>query len=84
MNIITHEKAYSLFPRGSFEERRSLMISTEGSKQDAARAKYVSRGWTMVERLTEAELALKDKSAFSSAKRYVGDTQCWTIFCTRD
>ena len=30
MNLITHEWAYSLYPHATFEEHRSLVISTEG------------------------------------------------------
>jgi len=78
MNIITHDKAYSFYPKATFEERLSLMISTEGSKQDTARAKYVSRGWGMITSPSLSELS-NPKSPFSPAKRYVGDSQCWTI-----
>lgn len=78
MNIITHDTAYSLYPHGTFEQKRSLIISTEGSKQDAARTKYVARGWKMVKDLTLEE-AMNPKSAFAQGDRYVGDSKCWKI-----
>jgi len=78
MNIITHEKAYALYPKATLEEWRSLMYSTEGLKQDTAREKYRKRGWSMIERLTAEEL--KDPaSAFAPGHRYLGDSKCWTI-----
>lgn len=81
MNLITHEKAYSLYPRGTFKERRSLALYREDSNEEAAkigRDKYVARGWTLVEELTQDEMA-DPTSAFSSGSRFVGDSKCWTI-----
>jgi len=81
MNLISHEKAYSLFPRGTFGERRSLILHREGSggvAAEAARNKYVARGWEMVGELTQDEIA-DPTSAFSAGSRYVGDAKCWTI-----
>ncbi|KAI0029336.1 hypothetical protein K488DRAFT_15199, partial [Vararia minispora EC-137] len=50
MNIITHEKAYSLFPLATFEKREALIIKCqhERERDQIARQKYLSRGWTMV------------------------------------
>ena len=78
MNIITHNNAYSLYPKATLEDRQSLMISTEGSNQDAARDKYIARGWSMIENPLPEELARR-KSPFRPAKRYIGDSRCWTI-----
>ncbi|KAF8961523.1 hypothetical protein BDZ97DRAFT_1733677 [Flammula alnicola] len=78
MNIITHEKAYSLYPKATFEQRRSLIISTEGSNQETARKKYATRGWSMVEQLTHEEYR-HSGSAFAQGGRYVGDSKCWTL-----
>jgi len=78
MNIITHNKAYALYPKATFEERRSLMYSTEGMWQDTARKKYNDRGWSMVERLTVEEFRDR-RSSFAPGNRYVGDSSCWTI-----
>lgn len=78
MNVISHEKAYALYPRATFEERRSLMYSTEGMHQEAARNKYVFRGWTMVEKISYEELRNKT-SAFKPGRRFIGDKDCWTM-----
>jgi len=78
MNVITHNKAYALYPKGTFEERRSLVYSKKGLKQDDARKKYEMRGWSMVKHLTVEEF--KDRtSAFAPGIRYVGDSKCWTV-----
>lgn len=85
MNLITHEKAYSLYPRGTFKERRSLAVYQEKNAEaiykkatKIARDKYVARGWTLVEALTRDEMA-DPTSAFFPGSRYVGDSKCWTI-----
>jgi hypothetical protein len=81
MNLISHEKAYSLYPRGTFKERRALAVYREGTNEEAAkiaRDKYVARGWTLVKALTQDEMA-DPTSAFSPGSRYVGDSKCWTI-----
>lgn len=81
MNLISHEKAYSLYPRGTFNERRSLIFHREGSSEEAAkvaREKYVARGWSMVEGLPQDE-AMDPTLAFSAGSRYIGDSKCWTI-----
>ncbi|PPQ80116.1 hypothetical protein CVT26_012167 [Gymnopilus dilepis] len=78
MNVITHEAAYSLYPYATFEQKRSLIISTEGSKQDSARAKYAERGWEMVGRLSQNEIG-DSSSAFAQGERYLGDSRCWKI-----
>jgi hypothetical protein len=82
MNFITHEKAYSLYPRATFEERRSLVHSSGASwREDAravARTKYAGRGWLIVNRLTQAEIDNRT-SAFAYGRRVVGDQYCWTL-----
>jgi hypothetical protein len=81
MNLITHEKAYSLYPQGTFKERRSLAVYRDGTHEESAkiaREKYVARGWSLVEALTQDEIA-DPASAFFSGGRYVGDSKCWTI-----
>lgn len=81
MNLISHEKAYSLYPRGTFKERRSLAVYRDGTNEEAAkiaRDKYVARGWTLVGALTRDEME-DPTSTFSAGGRYVGDSKCWTI-----
>lgn len=81
MNFITHEKAYSLYPRPTFEERRSLHSSDGSWRKDSqavARTKYAARGWVIVNRLTQAEIDNRT-SAFAYGRRVVGDQYCWTM-----
>jgi len=78
MNLITHERAYSLYPHATFEERRSLVISTEGSKQESARKKYEERGWVMVKN-GQDEDTRNVASDFTQCRRYIGDSRCWTV-----
>ncbi|KAF8961522.1 hypothetical protein BDZ97DRAFT_1828663 [Flammula alnicola] len=77
MNIITHDKAYSLFPRGTFEERRSLIYIAD-NRCAAARAKYASRGWAQSRDITRDEFD-DPRSAFSRGDRFPGDSKCWTM-----
>jgi hypothetical protein len=81
MNFITHEKAYSLYPRATFEERRSLHSSHASWRKDSqtvARTKYARRGWLVVDRLTQSEIDNRT-SAFAYGRRAVGDQYCWTM-----
>ncbi|KIM40832.1 hypothetical protein M413DRAFT_40033, partial [Hebeloma cylindrosporum] len=47
MNIITHDKAYSVFPRATFEERRSLVHVKD--TDSTALTKYEERGWQLIQ-----------------------------------
>lgn len=78
MNIISHSTAYALYPHATFELRRSLICATEGSKQDDARKKYLSRGWTMEPSLDPWE-AFDRCSDFRGGNRWIGDKACWTM-----
>ncbi|KAJ7177566.1 hypothetical protein C8R43DRAFT_872504 [Mycena crocata] len=75
MNILTHELAYALFPRSTFETMEALIIETAGLGQTLGRAKYVARGWQMI-----ADGSLSDKSELAIRQvRHVGDTFTWTL-----
>ncbi|KAF8194110.1 hypothetical protein BJ912DRAFT_959383 [Pholiota molesta] len=81
MNIITHNTAYSFFPRGTFAERRALScisVSDETMANTIAQNKYRSRGWTIDQHITRDEFD-DPTFAFARGLRYVGDAQCWTI-----
>ena len=81
MNLISHEKAYSLYPRATFKERRSFAFQREGLSEETAqvaREKYIARGWNMIQSLTRDEI-MGPFSAFSAGGRYIGDSKCWTI-----
>ena len=78
MNLITHNKAYSLYPRPTFEERRSLVHHANTVERERALKKYEDRGWAIIKKITQEES--KDRtSAFYSGLRSVGDKKCWTL-----
>ncbi|EPQ54924.1 hypothetical protein GLOTRDRAFT_25227, partial [Gloeophyllum trabeum ATCC 11539] len=78
MNVISFEKAYSLYPRATFEERRSLIIPCSGPSQTPALEKYDARGWHILPGTPESE-QLDDHSAFCSIERWIGDKYTWVI-----
>lgn len=54
MNIITHNKVYSFFPRATFEDRRSLKDIPRDFKPTTLKplAKCKARGWKIVDQIT--------------------------------
>jgi hypothetical protein len=82
MNLITYDKAYSIFPRETFEDRRSLMFGSDNDEDSAveSRVKYEERGWTFVEgRQLQALQARVRYSPFAQGIRRLGDSKCWSI-----
>lgn len=84
MNLITYDGAYSLYPRSTFEDRESLIMSRNplrsSQSRDDARLKYMRRGWKMVYGSREL-LESQDKTSlgFSGITRHIGDSYTWTI-----
>ncbi len=77
MNVVAYDKAYSFFPKATFEERRSLRRYREGDpNRDLAMQKYTRRGWSMIGPSTTQSQPL---DAFPVGERYVGDCACWTV-----
>jgi len=78
MNFITHDKAYSLYPRATFEQHRSLVFLRGTPARDKALAKYTERGWSALNSITEPDF-YDLNSAFVRGPRFVGDSKTWTI-----
>ena len=81
MNIITHNKAYSFFPRATFENpRRTLRVLPRGFGISAGGAllKYEERGWDVISEITRADFD-GPNAAFWNGPRHVGDARCWTM-----
>jgi len=78
MNVISSKAAYSLFPKATFVEHKSLNIITSGAGQDKARQKYASRGWDMLDTVGPST-GLDRRSDFKTGFRWIGDKQTWTI-----
>jgi hypothetical protein len=77
MNVITHNKAYSIYPRATFIERRSLVYNRSENSLEG-RSKYEQRGWTQIPFL-EAHDYDNPFSSFARGSRRIGDSKCWTI-----
>lgn len=78
-NVITHSKAYCLYPKATLLERRTLFNDwCNNSTYHNAVSKYTARGWTFVHSL-KAEEHVDPFSAFSSGPRRMGDSKSWTI-----
>ncbi|TCD68637.1 hypothetical protein EIP91_010292 [Steccherinum ochraceum] len=74
MNIVSFEKAYSLYPRASIVNHRSLVTCMEPSEgQPAALKKYSDRGFRI-----ETIVGSYDPD-FPLGDRYIGDCNCWTL-----
>lgn len=78
MNFITHNKAYSVFPRATFQDRQSLIFARNQKLDLNAREKYENRGWRFIKDIA-AEERQKPFSPFVQGSRYPGDAKCWTI-----
>ena len=81
MNIITYNKAYSFFPRATFENpRRTLKVLPRGSATSARKAleKYQERGWNIISQIIRADFD-GPNAAFWNGPRHVGDARCWTM-----
>ena len=82
MNIITHSKAYSIYPRGTFINNESLVMNRYGwERQHRARLKWESRGWTMVRAL---EPWFDEEEWMLGETRRLGDDDCWVIELSPD
>ncbi len=76
MNIIAHDKAYSFFPKVTFERRHSLRFYLRSDvNRELAAQKYVRRGWALTGWFCEQYPI----DGFPLGTRYVGDSVCWTL-----
>lgn len=81
MNLITASHAYSLYGEETLERKISLPVDNACSaltigNLEAAKSKYVARGWTMIPTQTEA---LRRKAFEGWTARRVGDSKCWVV-----
>ncbi|KAI0076914.1 hypothetical protein K474DRAFT_1622018 [Panus rudis PR-1116 ss-1] len=84
MNLISFEAAYSLYPRATLEERKSLICQSRSINREEAIDKYRQRGWELIngiEGFHDAKLfhVSLPNSRVPSATRWVGDRHCWTM-----
>jgi hypothetical protein len=77
MNVITHDTAYSIYPRATFIKRRSLVCNRLESSLEG-HAKYEWCGWIQVPYLNAGGND-DPSSSFARGPRRLGDRRCWTI-----
>ena len=68
INFITHEMVYSLYPRATLEERRSLIFLFRSAARDKAYAKYAERGWIII-------IGDDLNSSLACGPRYIADSK---------
>jgi hypothetical protein len=76
MNIISFEKAYSLYPWTTFEERRSLINVPVSPHYDQAFEKYSARGWKMIRDPSPTTSIPRE---FRIKSRWIDDRYTWVI-----
>ncbi|KAH8115924.1 hypothetical protein DFH11DRAFT_1246336 [Phellopilus nigrolimitatus] len=80
MNLITYRAAYSLYPRGTFEEGLMLPCDTREVNHDPGIEKYIARGWTVTNLPFGFPGSPGDNNdTFVLGKRWVGDALTWVI-----
>ena len=81
MNLITYDTAYSLYPRATFEERRTILFGdSKSSSTFTALQKYEDRGWEVVESsLFTDELRGPVQSVRGDSIRFVNDSTSWIV-----
>ena len=77
MNLITYYGAYSLYPKATFEERRTLICATVVDHERAIQ-KYQSRGWKLQFTIPREE-QINTGSSLRFEDRWVGDNKCWFL-----
>ncbi|KAH8092536.1 hypothetical protein BXZ70DRAFT_898267 [Cristinia sonorae] len=78
MNVISFEKAYSLYPRATLHERRTFVNDLAPSPaRQRAYQKYTERGFHLCYGTVPNSSGVDP--AFPLGNRYIGDEHCWTI-----
>ena len=80
MNIITHDKAYCLFPRATLDERRAMShlspVDWNDRSQSLVYDKYTARGYDLLHIMPDD---LKPGGSFADGRRSVGDKKSWVL-----
>lgn len=77
MNVISYNAAYSLYPRATFEERKTLSLNVDNEGEVRALGKYAIRGWRIVYTIWPHEE--KTSSFYLNHTRWVDDNKSWVI-----
>ncbi len=86
MDVITHNRAYSFFPKATFEQKLGMTMPPLSGDHDVAREKYRTRGWHITRftgvhgyRGTQGLDTSNADSDFAYAIRWVGDGKCLSV-----
>ncbi|KAI0083368.1 hypothetical protein BDY19DRAFT_910652 [Irpex rosettiformis] len=77
LNVISWDRAYSLYPRATFEHRKSVLLLEERSYLTDIIEKYSNRGFEFVHTLDLP--TLKSDPALDSTPRWIGDGHSWIL-----
>lgn len=77
INFISHNKAFALFPRQTFIQKRGFLLRDLDEQVGELLRKYEKRGWTF-EDLQESYADSAGNHTIEG-DRWVGDKKCWTI-----
>ncbi|KAF8315107.1 hypothetical protein F5887DRAFT_891585 [Amanita rubescens] len=78
MNVITHTRAYSLYPVSTFIQHETMVCGPINKKALTALEKYKKRGWHAVHAIrTENFQCAADELKMRT--RWLGDSRCWKI-----
>jgi hypothetical protein len=79
MNVISYNAAYCLYPRATFEERRTLAMSVSTDGEAEALSKYAIRGWRIQYDVFAHEEGKPQSSFYMHQTRWVDDKRSWVI-----
>jgi hypothetical protein len=77
MNVLSYNKAYSLYPRTTFDERETLLTPRNPEHRDIrfhAIQKYRDRGWRVMQ-----QPSLRNEPFYAFGSRWIGDRHSWVI-----
>ncbi|KAF8327495.1 hypothetical protein F5887DRAFT_898771, partial [Amanita rubescens] len=78
MNVITYQRAYSLYPVCTFIDRETLVCGVFNKKSLEALKKYERRGWIMVHAIRTENFQCAADELKMRTRRF-GDDRCWMI-----
>jgi hypothetical protein len=77
MNVISYNRAYSLYPRATFDERETLLTPRNPEHRDIrfhAIQKYKDRGWRVMQ-----QPSLRNEPLYAFGSRWIDDRYSWVI-----
>lgn len=81
MNVLTYRAAYSIFPKESFEKRRTISFEGREITAEEAIEKYIKRGWEFLsgDILMYSDTYFDRNSDFHLGKRWIGGPMTWVF-----